>query len=168
VQGEDAGVRWVVRVLLGLLGLALLGVVALFGGAGPIAALPGGLLWGEVREPPDDWSFTDSSAEIQVQTHVGLLPWSVTIWVLSDEGELYLAAGDCNRVWTHRVQADPEIKLRIDGVVYEMQARLETDRALAARLAPIVLHKYMGIAVDSGIWIEGATNGCVFRVEPRS
>ncbi len=160
--------RWLTRAGLAVLLLAGLGAVSLFGGVGPIAALPGGVLWGEVREPPADWSFTDAIAEIQVQTHVGPLPWSVTTWVLADQGELFIAASECDRVWTHRVMADPEIRLRIDGVVYEMRARPETDRAVGARLAPIVLHKYFGIAADSASWIQGATNGCAFRVEPRT
>ena len=100
----------------------------LFGGVGPIAFVPGGALWGETREPPEDWSFTDGIKEIQVQTHVEPLPWSVTTWVLSSEGELFLAAGNCDRVWTHRVMDDPEIRLRIDGIVCEIQARRETNR----------------------------------------
>jgi hypothetical protein len=62
---------------------------------------------------------------------------------------------------------DPEIRLRIGGAVYEMRARRETDRAVGARLAPVVLHKYLGIAADSARFVEGETKGCVFRVEPR-
>ena len=159
--------RWLARALLAVVALGLLGAVALFGGLGPLAMLPGGVLWGGVREPPADWSFTDAIGEIQVQTHVGPLPWSVTTWVLSDGGELFVAASECDRVWTHRVMEDPEIRLRIGGVVYEMHARRETDRAVGARLAPVVLHKYLGIAADSARFIEGETKGCVFRVEPR-
>jgi hypothetical protein len=160
-------VRWLVRSVLAVLTLALLGAVALFGGLGPLAMVPGGVLWGEVREPPADWSFTDAIGEIQVQTHVGPLPWSVTTWVLAEGGELFIAAGYCERVWTHRVMADPEIRLRIDGVVYEMLAHPVTDRDVGARIAPVVLHKYMGIAADSAQFIQGRTQGCVFRVEPR-
>jgi hypothetical protein len=161
-------VRWLVQALVAVLMLALLAAVALFAGLGPLAMVPGGVLWGEVREPPADWSFTDAIGEIQVQTHVGPLPWSVTTWVLSDRGELFIAASECERVWTHRVMADPEVRLRIDGVVYELEAHLVTDRALGARLAPVVLHKYMGIAADSAQFIAGETRGCVFRVEPRT
>ena len=160
--------RWLVRGLLALALLPALAFVVLFGGVGPVGPVPGGVLWGETREPARDWSFTDGIGEIQVQTHVGLLPWSVTTWVLSSEGELFLAAGNCDRVWTHRVMADPEIRLRIAGVVYEMSARRVTGRELGARLAPVVLAKYTGIAVDSANWIEGEQRGCVFRVEPRS
>ena len=160
--------RLLVRGLLGLLLLPVLGFIVLFGGVGPIGPLPGGVLWGETREPARDWSFTDSIDEIQLQTRVGLLPWSVTIWVMSSEGQLFIAAGNCDRVWTHRVVRDPDVRIRISGDVYEMRARQETDRAVGARLAPIVLAKYMGIAVDTANWIEGEQTGCVFRVERRS
>ncbi len=156
------------RGLLGLLLLLALGLAALFGGVGPIGPLPGGVLWGETLEPAQDWSFTDSVGEIQVQTHVGPLPWAVTTWVMSSEGELFIAAGNCDRVWTHRVMRDPDVRLRISGGVYKMRARHETDRAVGARLAPVVLAKYMGIAVDAANWVRGEQTGCVFRVEPRS
>lgn len=159
--------RWVLRAILGLVVMLVLGLAALFGGVGPIAFLPGGALWGEVREPPDDWSFTDRIAEIQVQTHVGPLPWSVTTWVMSEGGDLFIAASNCDRIWTHRVIEDPEIRLRIDGVIYEMQARITQDRAIGGRVAPVVLAKYLGIGVDRANWIPGQQEGCVFRVEPR-
>jgi hypothetical protein len=160
--------RWAARGAALLLGLAALALVALFGGAGPLAFVPGGHLWGELREPAADWSFTDAIAEIQVQTHVGPLPWSVTTWVMSDQGRLYLGASECDRVWTHRVMDDPEIRLRIDGVVYEMQAHATRDPALAARLAPVILSKYFGISADSARWVEGENTGCLFTVEPRA
>lgn len=160
--------RWLIRGLIGLLLLIAAGPVVLFGGAGPIGPLPGGALWGEMREPAQDWSFTDAIGEIELQTHVGPLPWSVTTWVLSSEGELFVAAGNCDRVWTHRVMEDPDIHLRISGVVYEMRAWQETDRTVSARLAPVVLSKYMGVTVDTANWIAEEQIGCIFRIEPRS
>ena len=160
--------RWLLRIAVGIAGLLVLALVLLFGGVGPITFLPGGWLWGEVREPPADWSFTDAIAEIQVQTHVGPLPWSVTTWVFSDEGALYIGANACDRVWTHRVMADPEVRLRIDGSVYELQAHVVTERATAARLAPLTLHKYFGIASERADWIPRENPGCLFAVGTRS
>jgi hypothetical protein len=149
-------------------GVAVLGLAVLFGGAGPIGPFPGGALWGEMREPAKDWSFTDAIAEIQLQTHVGALPWSVTTWVMSSEGELFIGAGNCDRVWTHRVKEDPDVRIRVAGDVYEMRVSQETGRALGARLAPVILAKYSGVAVDTANFVEGEQRGCIFRVEPRS
>lgn len=160
--------RWILRAAFCLVLVLAVAFAALFGGMGPITFLPGGVLWGETHEPPADWSFTDRIPEIQVQTHVGPLPWSVTTWVMSVDGNLFIAANDCDRVWTHRVMEDPNLRLRIDGVIYEMQAHIESDRAVGARVAPVVLAKYMGIGVDSASWVPGEQNGCVFRVEPRT
>ena len=87
---------------------------------------------------------------------------------MSSEGELFIAAGNCNRIWTHRLMEDPEVRIRISGAVYEMRARLTKDREVGARIAPIVLAKYSGIAVDTANWIEGEQVGCVFRMENRS
>ena len=49
-----------------------------------------------------------------------------------------------------------------------MRAEISTDRALGAALAPVLLHKYLGIAVDSANWIPRKNTGCVFRVGPRA
>jgi hypothetical protein len=160
--------RLLTRFVAGILGLLVLALVLLFGGVGPITFLPGGWLWGELREPPADWSFTDAIAEIQLQTHVGPLPWSVTTWVFSEQGDLYVGANDCDRVWTHRVMADPEVRLRVDGAVYELRAEMVTNPAIAARLAPLTLHKYFGIAAESAEWIPGESPGCMFAMGPRS
>lgn len=159
--------RLLLRGLLGLVALLVLVLAALFGGAGPLAFLPGGVLWGERRTPPADWSFTDAVREVQLQTHVGPLPWSVTTWVLSSQGELFIGASECDRVWTRQVRADPRIRLRVQGVVYEMQARAENDRGVGARLAPVLLQKYLGIASESANWVEGESTGCMFRILPR-
>jgi hypothetical protein len=157
------------RLLLVLLGALGLAAVVWFGGLGPRAFVPGGVLWGETREPPADWSFTDRIGEIQVQTRIaGVLPWSVTTWVLADDEEhLFIAASDCDRVWTNRVKRDPDVRLRIDGVLYDLRAVPETDRAVAARLAPVVLAKYFGIHADTASWIPERNAGCIFRVGPR-
>ena len=153
--------RWGV-LLLGVLG------VAWCGGIGPYGALPGGWLWGEVKPPPSDWSFTDGIKEIQVETRLLGLPYAVTTWVLSYRGDLFIAAGLCDRVWVNRVKARPEIRLRVGGAVYEMRAEVTTDREIGAGIAPVLLHKYFGIAVDAANFDRERTSGCVFRVEPRS
>ncbi len=156
------------RFLRWVLLLVLVALVVWFGGLGPYGFAPGGYLWGEVREPPADWSFTDAIPEIQLETRLFGLPYSVTIWVMSHGGRLFLGASECDRVWVDQVKADPEIRLRVDGRVYEMRAEISTDRALGAALAPVLLHKYLGIAVDSANWIPGENTGCVFRVGPRA
>jgi hypothetical protein len=160
--------RWLARALVAVLVLVAFGGFALFGGLGPVAFLPGGWLWGERREPPADWSYTDEIKEVQLQTHVGLLPWSVTTWVMSSDGELYIGASECERVWTHRVMADPNIRVRIDGAIYELRAREVTDLAVAGRVAKVTMHKYFGIESESANWIEGKNEGCLFRIEPRT
>ncbi len=149
-----------------LVALVLFG--ALLGGLGPLEYLPGGVLWGPVREAPEDWSFTNAVAQVELQTHVGPLPWAVTTWVMADGADLFIGASECERIWTHRVMEDPEVRVRIEGDVYELRARLVEDRAVTARIAPILLSKYLGITADSANWIEGRSTGCVFQLEPRS
>jgi hypothetical protein len=150
-------------------GLGVLAAAAWFGGLGPRGFIAGGWLWGEVvREPVRDWSFTDRIAEVQVQTRVGPLPYSVTTWNLSAGDRFYVPSGDCSRRWVRQVLAHPDVRVRIDGRVYELRAAREDDLDAASRVAPVLLEKYLGIR-DAGARFSGENRkSCLLRLEPRS
>ena len=161
-------------------GLGLLVAVALaawFGGLGPWGPFPGGILWGEVaREPVTDWSFVDAVAEVQVETHLGPLPWSVTTWALTHEGVLYVPSRNCfEKRWVKNLLAHPDVRVRIGGRLHELRAVREEDPARGDALLRQMLVKYLGIEAedprplaaepDAG---ETRAYGCLFRLEPRS
>lgn len=156
------------RWLLAFAALPVLALLVWFGGVGPMAMLPGGILWGETAPVPNDWSFTDSVAEVQLEVRRGgVLPWSVTTWVMSDGPRLFIGASECDRVWTDTVKAHPDVRVRIDGRIYSLRMELEERPEVGAVVAPIILHKYMGIAVESARF-AGTSPGCLFRLEARS
>lgn len=156
------------RIGLVLGAIPLVAVVALFAGVGPLGPLPGGVLWGERADPPPDWSFTDGIAEIELETRVAGIPWSVTVWCIAHEGVLHVPSGDCGRRWTRAVQARSEVRVRVEGRVYEMNAARLPGDGFGAELAPLLFHKYFGIVVEDVRPVGDPGPGCAFRLEPRA
>jgi hypothetical protein len=99
--------------------LALIAIVA----CDPNERRPGLWLTGETAPFAADWSFTNTIPEIAIQVHTPyLLPHSVTIWCSSVDGKLYVgsSAPETKR-WPAWADADPNVKLKIDGKVYEVR-----------------------------------------------
>jgi hypothetical protein len=169
--------RWITRPLIGLL-FVLLGMLCTYYIAlGPWAILPGGPLRGEVVQyPMDDWSFTNSIGEIQLETRDGGLPYSVTTWCIAHAGKLYVPSRNASRKrWVANVVRNPEVRLRIGGRIYERHAVRVTDPAERDPLMPLILRKYLGIEVEEGWPIrEPARRGearasiWMFRMDPRT
>jgi hypothetical protein len=99
----------------------------------PSGERPGLWLTGEVvREPVSDWSFSDATAEIQIETRTWYrIPHSVTIWCVSIDGALYVGASapefPKERRWVRNVRRDPEVRLRIGGRIYERRLEPVAD-----------------------------------------
>lgn len=141
--------RWIRRLLVatGLLVLAAVLGLVVHGPLGPLAAGP---LFGDVvDERIDDWSFTDAHAEIQVQTRIGFLPYSVTTWCLSHEGLLYVPSRNGGQKrWVQRIMEDPNAWIRVGGKTYPVRFRRITDMENGRPLRRLMLAKYLGIEAD--------------------
>lgn len=157
------------RWTLVLVGIAVVALVALRFAArlsgGPLGVIPGGRLAGPLAtEQRPDWSFTEHVQTIAVEVDPEH-PLSVTTWVFTLDGALYVAADFFNplKQWPHRALADPRVRLRIDGRIYERLAVRETDPARIERLRRAIAAKYDirddGIAAKVDVWF--------FRMDPR-
>jgi hypothetical protein len=102
--------------------------LASIGCNGPFVLLPGGKLDGELRAAPSDWAFAGDYGTIQLETRPGD-PYSVNIAYTVLDGRLYINAGDTETQWVKNMTADPRVRLRMDGVLYELRAERVTDRA---------------------------------------
>jgi hypothetical protein len=169
--------RWLARGLAGLGGLLLAAAAAWWlGGVPPHGPIAGGRLRGAPGVAPADWSFVDAVAEVQVETRLGPLPWSVTTWVFSHAGRLYLPARNClEKRWVMNLLADPDVRVRIEGRLYELRAVREEDPALESALLAQMLVKYLGIEAEAPRPAEPGTPQadaraylCAFRMEPRA
>jgi hypothetical protein len=172
-------VRRLARWFAGALGVAIAaaGAAWLAGFLGPLGPIGGGRLRGEVAaSTPADWSFADRVGEVQVETQWGLLPWSVTTWCLTHAGRLYLPSRNClAKRWVQNVLANPEVRVRLEGRIYELRAVRDEDPEVGRALLEQMLVKYLGIEAEGARPAQGGdpeanaqAYGCAFRLEPRS
>jgi hypothetical protein len=162
-----AVIRWLLRIALGIVALALL----VFFGArlldGPLGPIPGGPLEsGEiVAEPVSDWSFAKDVAEVELQ--LASQGRSRTTWVLVHEGQAYVPCSlgfPPGKSWYQEAVTDGRATLRIEGRRYPVTLT-KLDDAAQKQLEPVILaevtRKYgTPPPSDAGVWI--------FRVSSRA
>jgi hypothetical protein len=151
-------------LLFGLAGIAA--VTALFARVtdGPIGPFPGGpLSAGELVTGPDpDWSFAAEIPSIELQVNPAH-PLSRTVWVLVDQGELFVPAGLASRKsWPSQAVADGRVVIRVDGKRYERQATRVTDAVRIDALRSALGRKY-GMTPNA----DGSDDTWFFRLAPR-
>jgi hypothetical protein len=121
-----------------------LALLALIGCLDPSEGRPGLRLTGEVAPLPGDWSFTDAQQEIAIEVH-GILgvPHSVTIWCATLDGALFIGSRDPQtKHWTAWADANPNVRLKIAGKIYEVRLTPLDDAATIARLQDAYGKKY--------------------------
>jgi hypothetical protein len=69
-----------------------------------------------------DWRFTDAVEEIFIETRTWYgLRHSTTIWCVDLDGQLYIGSYDDEvKFWERNVARDPEARLGIDGLIYDV------------------------------------------------
>lgn len=147
--------------------LALLPLLVVASGCGPLGPIPGGALRGPVHEGPlPAWNTVADVEQIQLETRPGD-PYSVNTWCGVHAGRLYVptslirgADDPMEREWVRNVLEDARVRARIDGVVYPLLAvRVEDEQELAAARAAL-LQKY-DVEPD-----EHVAKGWIFRLDP--
>jgi hypothetical protein len=98
----------------------LLLALAVFGCNGPLGLLPGGNLDGRSAPTPSDWTFAGDYGTAQLETRPEE-PYSVNIAFTIVDGRLYVNAGDTETQWVKNMTEDPRVRLRIDGILYEVR-----------------------------------------------
>jgi hypothetical protein len=83
--------------------------------------LPGKTLEGQTVAAPADWSFTDAVSTVQLETRPAD-PYSVNIWVIALGEHLYVHAGANRSEWVEHMEADPNVRIRVDESIYELRA----------------------------------------------
>jgi hypothetical protein len=116
--------------------LALLLTGPITGCGSPFLLLPGGALEGTTAATPDGWSSTDAVKTVQLET-LPANPYSVNIWVTAAGEHVYVHAGTSRSTWVENIEADPNVRLRVNDTIYELAAarvvvQEEFDRFSAA------------------------------------
>ena len=101
---------------------------------GPILLLPGGRLGGDAMPAPSDWAFAGEYGTVQLETRPEA-PYSVNVAFTVIDGQIYINAGDTATQWVKNIAANPLVRLRVDGVLYDLRAERVTDSAEIAAFA---------------------------------
>ena len=93
----------------------------LIAGCGPILLLPGGRLEGATAPTPNDWSFSDEVATVQLETRPED-PYSVNLWAVGMGPLLYVHAGANRSRWVEHLEVNPDVRVRVEDSLYELRA----------------------------------------------
>ncbi len=107
------------------------GILALLlatGCNGPFIVFPGGKLDGQGEPAPPSWSGVGDSGTVQLETDP-VDPYSVNVAYTVLDGRLYINAGDTETRWVKNILADPDVRLRLNGQVYDLRAERVTNEA---------------------------------------
>ena len=107
-------------------------------GCGPFLLFPGGKLDGPVEPTPASFAFASDAGTIQLETRPAD-PYSVNVAGAVVGDGLYVSAGDSKSRWVENMEADPLVRARVEGSVYELRARRVVDPAEIERFAVIWL-----------------------------
>ena len=123
----------------------------------PLVMIPGKALSGIVTLPPASWQTVPET--IQLETRPAD-PYSINIWAVGISENLYVATRDTRRM--PFISADPFVKVRITGLVYELRANPVKDADELASVIEAYVMKYQVEQSDN--WLE---TGIVYRLDRR-
>lgn len=136
-------------------------LLVLVSGCGPCVVLPGGRLDGPVAAPPASFAFARDAGTIQLETRPDE-PYSVNIACVTVGDALYVSAGDSKTRWVQNMEADPRVRARIGGTLYDLRARRVVDEA--------EMRAFATAWTALGAWARDPTQlgeVWVYRLEPR-
>ncbi|XOV90073.1 MAG: hypothetical protein ACFHX7_09350 [Pseudomonadota bacterium] len=126
----------------GHLGRCLVLTVLVLGVTGcdyiPVSA---GALDGTEQTLPSDWSAVAAINIIQLETNPAE-PYSVNLWVVEMDGDLFVHAGANRATWITHIETNPAVRLGVDGSIFPLTATRETDQATFNRFAELWKTKY--------------------------
>ena len=123
----------------------------------PLVTIPGGKLKGDASAVPESWASVPDVIQLEVRPDK---PYSINIWGLVDNSNLYVATVDAK--WVPFVAADSNVRVRIDGSVYELTATLVDNSNELTSVAAAYVTKYDNDPADN--WVE---KGQVYRLTVR-
>jgi hypothetical protein len=141
--------------------LAFLLGASIAGCGDPFVLFPGGALEGPTVGAPGDWSFTDDVETVQVETRPAD-PYSVNIWLIAIGENLYVHAGANRSTWVEHMEADPNVRLRVNESIYELVASRVDDQAEFDRFSDAYEQKYGRRPRN-----EDVAEAYLFRLAPR-
>lgn len=141
--------------------VALLSLFIISACSGPMGPIAGGELEGTPSGWPEDWTYTDEIENVLLQTNP-MDPYSVTIWIVVDDGVPYVAAGDPDSTWAANILQNPEVILSVEGKLINARANRVMSTQEVLKVADQYVKKY---EMDQEDFTE-QENGTLFRLSP--
>jgi len=135
--------------------------VFLVAGCGPLLVIPGGELDGVAVPAPKDWASAEDVSTIQLETRPED-PYSVNIWAVGMGPLLYVHAGANRSSWVEHMEANPDVRVRIEDKLYELRASRVESQDEFARFSDAYEEKY-----GSRPRNENVVEAYLFRLEAR-
>ena len=139
-----------------ILEMACLLVLALCMACGPIGPFSGGRLSGEEGSWPTDWNSIADVPEIQLET-TPADPYSINVWFVVVDSEAYIASSLLmgpeipeEREWIRKIANDPQVRLRIEGILYAARVEIVADSGLKTRVFEAFRAKYPQLEESRG------------------
>lgn len=115
--------------------------VLFFLGCGPFLLFPGGELEGSVAPVPNEWGLVEEISTVELESRPQD-PYSVNIWATGIGESLYVHAGTNRSSWVENIEADPRVRVGIEGNLYPLRAVRVQDAGEFARFADAYEVKY--------------------------
>lgn len=119
----------------------LLSILLVSACSSPLGPIPGGKLEGTPADWPDSWAFTDEVENVLLETNPDD-PYSVTIWCVTHDNDLFIAAGDEESTWVHNIRSNSKVILNVEGKLYTALAQIETNTEVIYPVIQAYLKKY--------------------------
>ena len=126
-------------LVLGLV-LGFIGLIGLVG-CGPTLLFPGGMLGGDEKPAPADWTFAEEISTIQLETRPGD-PYSVNIWAVGLGDHLYVHAGKNRATWVEHMEEDPLVRAKLGERIFPLRASRVKEADEFALFADVYEQKY--------------------------
>lgn len=127
----------------------------------PFIVMSGKGLSGTVTDAPPSWSAFEDVDVVQLETRPSD-PYSVNIWMVAIGKDIYVATGADDTNWSVNIAEDPDVRLRIKGDIFELEADKVTDDREHRAVAAAYVKKYDLDEEDN--WV---LHGQVFRLDRR-
>lgn len=92
-----------------------------FGGCAEYLPISGGQIEGVVTPAPQQWGAVAEDKIIQLETNAGKA-YSVNLWVVEVSGSLHVFAGDKRANWVEDIEQNPNVRLRAETSIFELEA----------------------------------------------
>jgi hypothetical protein len=100
-----------------------------------------GALEGIKTATPAVWTQVATTEIIQLETTADT-PYSVNLWTVEVNGDLLIFAGDNRTNWVENIERNADVRLRANGLIYELRAIRITNAATFEMFAKAWEAKY--------------------------